>query len=105
MKIKELLERRNALLERMQEILDKASTETRAMTDEENTEYQNAKSEVERLRMTITEMQDAERRASSSSGELGGLAGMVVRQFDRNHSGRKLDSIGESAGNRGRGRR
>ena len=43
--------------------------------------------------------QDAERRASSSSGELGGLAGMVVRQFDRNHSGRKLDSIGESAGN------
>lgn len=41
--------------------------------------------------------QDAERRASSSSGELGGLAGMVVRQFDRNHSGRKLDSIG--AGN------
>ena len=43
--------------------------------------------------------QDAERRASSSSGELGGLAGMVVRQFDRSHSGRKLDSIGSGAGN------
>lgn len=71
MKIKELLEKRNALLKRMQEILDKASTETRAMTDEESTEYQNAKGEVERLRMTITEMQDAERRAASPEATSG----------------------------------
>lgn len=71
MKIKELIEMRNNLLKRMQEILDKASTETRAMTDEENTEYQNAKSEVERLRATITEMQDAERRAVSPEATSG----------------------------------
>ena len=66
MKIKELIEKRNNLLARMKAILDKASTETRAMTDEENTEYQNAKNEVERLRLTIVEMQDAERRGASS---------------------------------------
>ena len=66
MKIKELIEKRNNLLTRMKEILNNASTETRAMTDEENTEYQNAKNEVERLRLTIVEMQDAERRGASS---------------------------------------
>lgn len=65
MRIKELIEKRNNLLTRMRELLDKASSETRAMTDEENTEYQNAKNEVERLRTTIVEMQDAERRATS----------------------------------------
>ena len=65
MRIKELIEKRNNLLARMRELLDKASSETRAMTDEENTEYQNAKNEVERLRTTIVEMQDAERRATS----------------------------------------
>ena len=77
MKIKELIEKRNNLLARMKEILNKASTETRAMTDEENTEYQNAKNEVERLRLTIVEMQDAERRGASSeetndNGQAGG---------------------------------
>lgn len=77
MKIKELIEKRNNLLTRMKEILNNASTETRAMTDEENTEYQNAKNEVERLRLTIVEMQDTERRGASSeetndNGQAGG---------------------------------
>lgn len=81
MNIKALIERRNTLLARMQQILDTASNETRAMTAEESTEYQSAKDEVERLRTTIEEMQNAERRAQTDEPE-GGSNGSAEQRAE-----------------------
>ena len=53
MNIKALIEKRNALIEKMQAIVDAAGKETRAFTDDENKQYSDYKSEVEKLDETI----------------------------------------------------
>ena len=53
MNIKALIEKRNALISKMQEIVDVAGKETRAFTDDENKQYADYKSEVEKLDETI----------------------------------------------------
>ena len=53
MNIKALIEKRNALVTKMQEIVDAAGKETRAFTDDENKQYADYKAEVEKLDETI----------------------------------------------------
>lgn len=65
MNIKALIEKRNALLIAMDAILNKAGTETRAMSADETTDYNTKKTEVEGLTATISAMQDAEKRAQN----------------------------------------
>lgn len=53
MNIKALIEKRNALVTKMQEIVDAAGKETRAFTSDENKQYADYKAEVEKLDETI----------------------------------------------------
>ena len=53
MNLKALIEKRNALIADMKSLCDKATAETRAMTTEEQTDYDAKKSEVEALNKTI----------------------------------------------------
>lgn len=53
MNIKALIEKRNVLVAKMQEIVDAAGKETRAFTDDENKQYADYKAEVEKLDETI----------------------------------------------------
>lgn len=48
-----LLEQRNALLDKMDAIINKAKEETRSISDEENTEFNQHKAEVERIDNTL----------------------------------------------------
>ncbi len=67
MNIKALIEKRNTLLIAMDAILNKAGTETRAMTADETADYDAKKAEVEGLTATITAMQDAENALKNPS--------------------------------------
>lgn len=49
LKIKELIEKRNKALEKMQNIVDNAGKETRAFTEDENKEYDTCKQEIANL--------------------------------------------------------
>lgn len=53
MNIKALIEKRNALVTKMQEIVDAAGKETRAFTEDENKQYADYKAEVKKLDETI----------------------------------------------------
>ena len=57
-KLKELREKRNDVLIKMTDILDKVEEETRAMTDEEQGEYAKLKTEVEGLNATISALEE-----------------------------------------------
>lgn len=58
-KLKSLLEQRNSLHNQLGEILGKAKTENRAMSDEENTEFERIEGEIKQIDRTIA----AENRA------------------------------------------
>lgn len=60
MKLKAMIEKRNAKLEEMQEILKGAQTETRAFTEEENTKYDALKEEIRALDATMKALEEAE---------------------------------------------
>lgn len=54
MELKKLIEKRNALLDEMQAIADKAVAETRAFTEQESADYDAKKKEAEELEKTIS---------------------------------------------------
>ena len=58
MELKKLIEKRNALLDEMQAIADKAVAETRAFTEQESADYDAKKSEAEELEKTISRCQE-----------------------------------------------
>ena len=58
MEIKKLIEKRNALLDEMQAIADKAVAETRAFTEQESADYDAKKKEAEELEKTISRCQE-----------------------------------------------
>lgn len=58
MNLKALIEKRNALLTAMQDIVNAANTETRAFTNEELADYEAKKQEIEALDKTISAMQE-----------------------------------------------
>lgn len=61
MKLKALIEKRNQLVNEMQGMVDKAKEETRAMTDEEMTKFNDLEKEIKGLDATI----EAEKRANA----------------------------------------
>ncbi len=58
MNLKALIEKRNALIADMKSLCDKATAETRAMTTEEQTDYDTKKAEVEALNKTIRSIEE-----------------------------------------------
>lgn len=58
MSLKALLEKRNALLDEAKSILDRVETEVRALTNDENTEYDNKIAEVEQINATIKKLEE-----------------------------------------------
>ena len=58
MELKKLIEKRNALLDEMQAIADKAVAETRAFTEQESADYDAKKKEAEELGKTISRCQE-----------------------------------------------
>ena len=58
MNLKALIEKRNALIADMKSLCDKATAETRAMTAEEQTDYDAKKAEVEALNKTIRSIEE-----------------------------------------------
>lgn len=58
MNLKALIEKRNALIADMKSLCDKATAETRAMTTEEQTDYDAKKAEVEALNKTIRSIEE-----------------------------------------------
>ena len=58
MELKKLIEKRNALLDEMQAIADKAVAETRAFTEQESADYDAKKNEAEELEKTISRCQE-----------------------------------------------
>ena len=65
-KVKELMEKRNDVLVKMEAIIDKAEEEVRAMTETEQQEYDKYKTELKGLNATI---QAAEERAKQEAGD------------------------------------
>lgn len=53
MNLKKLIEKRNALVDKLNEIVKKAEDETRAMNDDENKEFDQATAEIRALDATI----------------------------------------------------
>lgn len=64
-KVKELMEKRNDVLVKMEAIIDKAEEEVRAMTETEQQDYEKYKKELEGLNATIAA---AEERAKREAG-------------------------------------
>lgn len=94
MKLKALIEKRNALLMEMDTMLNKASEETRALTSEELTAYDSKKSEVENLTATINAMQDAEKRAQSNASQSNGAqSGTGSEETDEQKEYRAFDAL------------
>lgn len=58
MNLKAMIEKRNAKLEEMQEILSAAQTETRAFTTDEETKYDSLKEEIRSLDATIKALEE-----------------------------------------------
>ena len=54
-----LLEQRNNLITEIEEIVNKAKTETRSLSDEENTRFEDAKEEIAKIDKTIQAEQTA----------------------------------------------
>ena len=67
MSLKALVEKRNALLEEAKSILDKVELEVRALTNEENSEYDNKIAEINSIDLTIKKLEE---RAAEFNGEL-----------------------------------
>lgn len=65
---KALIEKKNSLLDEMEQLLEVAATETRALSSDEEKVYNEKKDEVSRLSTTIAEIEAAERR-SAEKGE------------------------------------
>lgn len=59
MNLKALIEKRNAILTAMEELVKKADTETRAFTTEESADYEAKKAEIAQLDKTIDAMQES----------------------------------------------
>ena len=55
----DLVEQRNNLLTKMDELVKKAKEETRSLSEEENTEFEKAKQEVEQIDKTLQAEQTA----------------------------------------------
>ena len=68
MSLKALVEKRNALLEEAKSILDKVELEVRALTNEENSEYDNKIAEINSIDLTIKKLE--ERAAEESVNEV-----------------------------------
>ena len=58
MSLKALVEKRNALLDEAKMILDKVETEVRALTTEEDSEYELKIKEVEQINATIKKLEE-----------------------------------------------
>ena len=65
MELKKLIEKRNALLDEMQAIADKAIAETRAFTEQESADYDAKKKEAEELEKTISRCQEQRSKTES----------------------------------------
>ena len=65
MELKKLIEKRNALLDEMQAIADKAVAETRAFTEQESADYDAKKKEAEELEKTISRCQEQRSKTES----------------------------------------
>ena len=65
MELKKLIEKRNALLDEMQAIAEKAVAETRAFTEQESADYDAKKKEAEELEKTISRCQEQRSKTES----------------------------------------
>jgi HK97 family phage major capsid protein len=93
MTILEMREKRAALIAKAREILNKADSEKRSVTGEENTVYENIMKEVDELKISI----DREERLSGIENELSTPKGPSSAtkpgtQAGENREGRKFDS-------------
>ena len=61
---KALIEKKNSLLDEMEQLLEAAATETRALSSDEEKVYKEKKDEVSRLSTTIAEIDETERRTA-----------------------------------------
>ena len=61
MKFKKLIERRNELIEEMRALISGAETEERALSEEENTRFDEIKKEIRSIDETIQKAEDAEK--------------------------------------------
>lgn len=79
--LRKLYEQRNALLEKMNTIVNKAVGETRAMTEDENNEYEAAKAEVQALATTITAAEEERGIIAPPAGGTDDVAAKEERAF------------------------
>ncbi|MBQ8133484.1 MAG: phage major capsid protein [Clostridia bacterium] len=80
-----LREKRNVLYEKAQKIVDGAKNETRAITDEEKTEYQNTVAEIRSLDQQIQaeeELRNLELEKGSSEGNVDSGEKAEIRAFE-----------------------
>lgn len=83
-KIKKLIEKRNALIEEMEALADKAGAEERAFTDEESADFEAKRAEAERLGETIKaagELRDMDEMRVVKSAEEEETAEVVERRM------------------------
>ena len=80
MNLKALIEKRNALLSEAEEILNRVSVEVRALTNEENSEYDLKIAEVEEINQTIKKIE--ERSVQETTEE---VVEPVVREDKQRH--------------------
>lgn len=96
-KIKELKEKRNELLIKAAAILDKAEEETRALTSEEETEYNKYIEEADGLGRTIKALE--ERRELENSDPVNPVNNEEIRAFEQYCRGEKRAlKVGDNGG-------
>ena len=96
-KIKELKEKRNELLIKAAAILDKVEEETRALTSEEETEYNKYIEEADGLGRTIKALE--ERRELENSNPVNPVNNEEIRAFEQYCRGEKRAlKVGEDCG-------
>lgn len=103
-KLKEMLEKRNSLVEEMEKLINSVADEVRAFTDEENTKFENLKSEVRKLDNTIEAIKNTDKADVSEMKADKGLEEEEIRSFASFLRGKAVESraTGEfSVGNNG----
>lgn len=84
MRFKELVEKRNALLDKMEGILDKAKQETRALTDEETQRFEAIKEEIAKIDATLKAEEEArsfEKKEMKHPGGMDNQEDLEIRAF------------------------
>lgn len=106
MKIKELIEKRNALIDEQNSLLDTVENEVRALTDEEEVRFNELDKEVQKLENTIKKIEERAKDSEVESEEIQEERGKEmdkdfekrgVAQFIRREEGPELRDMTYSA--------